>query len=67
MCALWIKKLCEISDSQNVDYKQLRNVYCFKLLNCLENNQPLEYPFSEKPPLGNLKSFVSLIFYGRLI
>ena len=55
MSALWIKKLCEISDTTNGYIKQIRNTYSYHLLKNLENNEQLFYPFNQKPPIGPLK------------
>jgi len=57
MSALWIKKLCEISDATNGHVKQMRNTYSYHLLKNLENNEQLCYPFNQKPPIGPLKAF----------
>ena len=62
MAALWIKKLCEISDTINVNVKQTRNAYSQRLLSNLETNVQLLYPFNQKPPSGALKVIESLLF-----
>lgn len=54
LAALWIKKLCEISDTTNTQTKQIRNAYSFRLLKSLESNE-LTFPFHQKPPTGALK------------
>jgi hypothetical protein len=55
MAALWIKKLCEISDTTNVNVKKIRNAYSQRLLSNLETNEQLLYPFNQKPPSGFLE------------
>ncbi|RNA40869.1 hypothetical protein BpHYR1_033619 [Brachionus plicatilis] len=50
LCALWIKKLCEISDSGDFSSKNIRNMYSARLLSILENCDALQYPFNERPP-----------------
>lgn len=61
LCALWIKKLCEISDTDSLMMKEIRNSYSFKLLNVLENYEALSFPFDEKPSTGPLKIIVSFL------
>ncbi|CAF0936063.1 unnamed protein product [Brachionus calyciflorus] len=62
LCALWIKKLCEISDTGDMclDLKNLRNMYSARLLYILENCDNLQTPFNERPPNDSLKPLEDL-------
>ena len=40
-------------------HRQTRNAYSSKLLQILQNYEPLTAPFNEKPPLENLKPMVN--------
>ncbi len=46
---MWIKKLCEITDTEDLTAKRTRNSYSAKLFKNLESQQPLQHPFDDKP------------------
>jgi hypothetical protein len=58
LCALWIQKLCE-STGPSYLARKTRNAYSLKLLQLLENYEPLQEPFNDKPPYGQLKPLSS--------
>ena len=62
LCALWIKKLCE-STGSSLLVRQIRNGHSLKLLQVLQNYEPLVAPFNEKPPTGSLKPLVMVFFF----
>ena len=60
LCAVWIKKMCNVTDSGNVIPKHIRNSYSLRLLEILRNGENFDSPFDEKPPPGPLATLVSL-------